>query len=425
MNLKELKQKLAALVEQEALYLQSVADGREIIEDERRMDGVRSEEMVKLRAEITDRESIQERLRGHLETRPKTEPLKPAEERRFGFLGEQLSSVATAFRLGLREIDPRLMQLAPSGASEGVPSDGGFLVQKDFSQRVLARTYEVGQILQRCANVEISGPSNGTKIPYIDESSRVNGSRWGGIEVSFINEGGTATATKIKFGRIEIELEKMMGKAIVTEELLVDARQLESIYMATFPLEMAFVAEDRIINGNGAGNPLGILKSDSLVSVAKEAAQAAATVKPENIVKMRARLWARSRPNSVWLINQDIEPQLHLMQLGAAGPVVYMPAGGLSGSPFDLLYGRPVIPVEYCATLGTQGDIILADLSQYITITKGGMRADSSMHVKFETDEMMFRFIWRFNGQPAWKKPLTPLKGTATQSPFVTLDTRA
>ena len=110
------------------------------------------------------------------------------------------------------------------------------------------------------------------------------------------------------------------------------------------------------------------------------------------------------------------------------GVPVYLPANGLSGSPFDTLYGRPVIPVEHCATLGTQGDIVLADWSQYILIEKGGIDVASSIHVQFIYGEQVLRFTWRNNGAPGygWSDgALTPAKGTNTQSPFITLDTRA
>src|SRR3990167_645148 len=100
---------------------------------------------------------------------------------------------------------------------------------------------------------------------------------------------------------------------------------------------------------------------------------------------MRARLWARSRPNAVWLINQTTEVQLHQMTLavGTGGVPVYMPANGLADDGFDRLYGRPVIPVEQCPTLGTVGDIVLADLGQYLLIDKGGLDAQESIHVRF------------------------------------------
>ena len=142
--------------------------------------------------------------------------------------------------------------------------------------------------------------------------------------------------------------------------------------------------------------------------------------------------------NAVWLINQDVEPQLNLMYLAiknvagtenvggiglANSGVTYTPAG-VNGNQYAMLMGRPVIPVEYCATLGTAGDVILADPSQYVMIDKGGVEAASSVHVRFLYDEMTFRFIYRVDGQPTWYTTLTPYKGSNTLSPFVVCQTR-
>lgn len=104
---------------------------------------------------------------------------------------------------------------------------------------------------------------------------------------------------------------------------------------------------------------------------------------------------------------------------------MYVPAGGLSEKPYGTLFGRPVIPLEQCSAAGDVGDIILADISQYLLIDKGGIKAASSVHVRFLYDENVFRFIYRVDGQPIWNKPLTPFKGSATVSPFVTLAKRS
>ena len=89
------------------------------------------------------------------------------------------------------------------------------------------------------------------------------------------------------------------------------------------------------------------------------------------------------------------------------------------------LFGRPVIVVEQCQTLGTEGDVILFDPSQYLMIDKGDMQIAQSAHVRFLTDEMTYRFILRVDGQLWWKTPLTPYNGTNTMSPVVTCQVRA
>ena len=157
---------------------------------------------------------------------------------------------------------------------------------------------------------------------------------------------------------------------------------------------------------------------------AKKSGQTADTIVSENITGMWSRLWAPSRANSVWLISQDCEPQLSALA-DANGNALYQPPGGLSDTPYTRIFNRPVIMSEHCSTLGDKGDIQLVDLSQYLAITKGGIRGDSSMHVRFLYDERVFRWMYRVDGQSTWSAPLTPLNGSNTLSPFINLAARA
>ena len=351
----------------------------------------------------------------------------------FSNLGEQLVAVRRAYESGI--IDPRLrnkivnaegMVLKQTGLGESVPADGGFLVAQEFIPKLMEKTYEFGVLAAKVTKIPVGPNFNGIKIPAIADTSLAS-SRFGGIIAYWASEAGTKTASTPAFRQISLELKKLIGLCYATDELLQDAIALEGWITKAFPMEFGFQIDDAIVNGTGAGRPLGILKSPALVSVAKEANQAAATIVFENIIKMWSRMFGPSRKNAVWLINQDVEPQLYSLSLavGNGGVPVYMPAGGLSGQPYSTLFGRPVLPIWQCPTLGTVGDIILADLSQYIMIDKGGMQAASSIHVKFVYDETAFRFVYRCDGQPWWNSPLTPYKGAATQSPFVAVATRA
>jgi HK97 family phage major capsid protein len=146
------------------------------------------------------------------------------EKKGFKTLGEQLVAVATAARTDSRNVDPRLIQAAASGASEAVPSDGGFLVQKDFSSEILKRTYSLGEILTRVNRKPVSG--NGLKINGIDETSRVDGSRYGGVQAFWANEADTVTAKKPKFRQIDLNLNKLFAIYYATDELCRMRRRL-------------------------------------------------------------------------------------------------------------------------------------------------------------------------------------------------------
>ena len=351
--------------------------------------------------------------------------VKDAGDQPFASLGEQLMAVKTAETSKGRIMDPRLASKAPTGLSEGIPADGGFLVQTDFATSLLEKTFASSGIISRVFRMPLGPNSNAIKIPAVSDASRADGSRAGGIRAYWMNEAGTKTPSYPSFKQVALELKKLIGYTTCTDELLDDASALEAWIGRAFADEFDFKIADAIINGDGAGKPLGILNAPCLHTVTAETGQGAATIVAQNITKMWMSRFGPRSASYVWLYNQNIEEQLDTMNYGVGatgGALVYMPPGGISGAPYATLKGRPMIPCEQAATLGTAGDLILADLSQYVMIDKGSMQSASSIHVNFTTDQTAFRFVYRCDGQPMWDTYLTPYKGsTSYQSPFVVL----
>ncbi len=348
---------------------------------------------------------------------------------RAGFknFGDFALAVRDACQPGKRP-DERLAMMAksPAGMNETTNADGGFLVPTEFSRKILERVFAQNNLLSLTDSYTVA--SNTIAFPRNAETSRVNGSRWGGVRAYWRSEGDQATASRPTFGRLQLTLHKLFVMIHASDELLSDAQgmALEQYLTRVAGEEINFVVSDAILNGSGSGQPLGILNSGALVTVDKESGQPAATVSAQNLVDMWSRLWAPCRANAVWLINQGVESQLHTLTVGdgSAAVLAYLPPGGLAGKPFATILGRPVVPVEWCSALGAAGDIVLADLRHYVTISKGLIESALSIHLRFDYDESTFRFIFRVDGQPWWTAPLTPYKGTSTQSCFVTLQAR-
>lgn len=349
----------------------------------------------------------------------------------FKSLGEQLQAVANAaiakqnggaIHPGLAEI-----QAAASGLSEGVQSDGGFLVQTDFTSELMVEVHKAAMLAGLTDTTPIGANANGLRQNVIDETSRANGSRWGGVQAYWTGEAAALTASKPKFRQMELNLQKLTGLYYATDEELKDASALEDTCTKAFAEEFSFKIDDAIIRGTGAGMPLGILGHAGTVSVAKEGGQNAATILKQNVEKMYARMGAAWLPGAQWFINQDCWTQLFELSVavGVGGVPLFIPSNSLAGAPNGTLLGKPINPIEQCETLGTVGDIIFGNFGQYKMIEKGGLEAASSIHVLFLTDETTFRFILRTDGQPKRNAAVTPYKGSATQSPFITLATRA
>lgn len=321
-------------------------------------------------------------------------------------------------------VDPRLIVDTPTSfSSEGVGADGGFAVPPDFRQNIMEKVMGEESLLGRTD--QMTSSSNTITMPK-DETTPWQTA--GGIQAYWEGEGAQLSQSKVSLESEVLKLNKLTVLVPVTEELLEDAPAMTTYLNRKTPQKMDFKITDAIINGSGVGTPTGILNSACTVAVAKETGQVADTVVFENIVKMWSRMYGPCRSNAVWLINQDIEPQLFTMLFEGASSSVpaYMPAGGLSGSPFGTLMGKPVIPTQACPTLGDKGDIILADMSEYLTATRvGGIRADVSIHLYFDYDMVAFRFIVRIAGQPWWSSAISPKNGNNEVSSFVAMEERA
>ena len=370
------------------------------------------------------REEIKEAIEALKKIDPKDRPDDKStknEESKFATFGEQLLAVA---KFSIKhELDPKLK--AASGLNEGVGAEGGFLVQPEFTDGLLIDAYKTGILAKECWNVPMSR-SNLT-MNLIDETSRANGSRRGGILTYWAAEAGTVTATKPKFRQAKLSLNKLFGLYYATDEMLEDSVALGATMKKLFAEDIGFKIDDGIINGTGAGQLLGILNGAGLVTQNKETDQAVDTVEAKNIIKMWNRMPAANISKAKWYINQDVMPQLIQMYIpaGLGGVPVFMPPGGLVVSPHGTLMGRPIQPIEQCAALGDVGDIIFADMSQYILGQKtGGIKAAASIHVQFLTGEQTFRFTLRLDGQPLKNSAVTAFKGGTTRSPYVALQAR-
>lgn len=355
-------------------------------------------------------------------TRPAVE-----EDRKGGFrnLGEFAQTVRKALLPGATA-DPRLTvlnaTLTGSVSTEGSGPDGGFAVPPDFRTTIMEKIAAEDSLLRRTDQLVSSSNTIVIPVDEVPPWDTVNG-----IQAYWLGETEQKTKSKVQLDNVSIKLNKLAALVPVSDELLEDAPALAAYIRRKAPGKFDFKITDAIIRGTGVGMPLGLLNSPAKVTIAKESGQAAGTINFTNIIKMWARLYAGNRRNAIWLINQDIEPALMTMSFPGTGTAVpaYLPPGGLSASPYGTLLGRPVIPVESTSTLGTEGDIILTDLSAYMTAQKiSGIRSDVSIHLYFDYDVTTFRFVMRVAGQPWWNKTVSPAQGSNVRGSIITLADR-
>lgn len=316
---------------------------------------------------------------------------------------------------------------AGAGLQENVDSEGGFLVPAEQRSELLVMGEAESQLFSRVQHIPMS--SNTLKLNYIKDTDRSSGALFGGVQMYWVAEEGTTTSSKPALGQVTLSLNKLFGLAYATSELIEDSPisigpWLSQQFAEAFGWQMDY----EIINGGGTGRPEGIINSNALISITAEDAQDAATIEAQNVIKMYARMPSRNRANAIWLANEDTLSQLMTMVLtvGTAGVPVWLPANSLSNQPHDVLMGKEIVYTEHCQTLGTAGDLFFWAPNQYLMGQRStSVRADVSIHLKFETDETAFRFIHRVDGKCPWPSPLTPRHSSDTLSPILAIATRS
>jgi HK97 family phage major capsid protein len=337
----------------------------------------------------------------------------------FASFGEFLSVV------GSGRFDPRLNA---SGMRSDITSEGGALVPEQYRAAMIDAAMEETVILQRVTKFPMD--SGVLHLAGWDGNTHTSRSLFGGFTAAWERELETMSVQDAKTRKITLNAKKLAILAQSSNELLNDAIAWEKLLGKALIDAVAWELDYQLINGTGAGRPLGILNAGSRISVAKESSQTAATIWYDNVVKMFARLHPSCFKNAIWIGNPATIPQLMALDyhesaaaLGSAliSDSRYMAFKEDSGR-FSL-FGIPMYFTEKCPTLGTEGDIILVDPTQIAFGQRAEITVQASSHAGFASDSTYFRCITRCDAMPMWAKEFTPQAGS-TLSWAVTLATR-
>ncbi len=301
--------------------------------------------------------------------------------------------------------------------------DGGFLIPPQFSGEILSKLFSSQSLLTHC---DVRTTKTGSLYIPTDQSTPWAPNSGIVTKWAYENFDMSTVQSKIAYNGITLKTHKLFAFLPVSDELAADANMMAEHVSATAPVKLKFAVEKALISGTGAGQPRGIIGSGGTVVIAKEVSQAAATILHQNIVKMWGALPAAAKANAIWVTHPDTDVQL--MQLGfpttastgSGAPVYQMPT---ADAPYGSLLGRPIYQTEACSVLGAPGDIILLDPTAYVVAMKTLAYA-TSIHLFFNQDMSVLRFVLRIDGQP-WTNSLFPsLVGGGQRGFFVVLAQR-
>ena len=235
--------------------------------------------------------------------------------------------------------------------SEGVDSEGGYLVPDEF-ERTLVQALEEDNVIR--AHAHVFTTSNGIhKIPVVATKGVAN----------WIDEGAPYGESDDVFAQEQIDAHKVGTLIKVSEELLDDsAFDLQQYISKEFTRRIGAKEEEAFLIGDGSKKPTGILHETAGAQVGVTAAGTTA-VTADELIDLFYSLKSPYRRKAIWVLNDSsIRAIRKLKDLNNQ----YLWQPGLREGEPDLLLGKPLYTSAYMPTI-TAGarTILFGDLSYY------------------------------------------------------------
>ena len=309
-------------------------------------------------------------------------------------------------------------RLERSGFAESMGVSGAFNIPSPLEELIFDGSLEDELVRPRATIYPMTAQT--LRIPAWNSSDH-SATLFGGFIASWVPEAGTLPETAGRLRQMQLTAHKLTVFARASAEVLADGINMDQQITKAMIKTLAFTLDTAFLTGNGVARPLGILNSPSAVSVTRAGANAVAWA---DVYGMYSRLHpaCHSSKSTCWIANYEVLPML--MNLQVNNYLVFQPAMflGIAGAVPASIFGYPILFTEKTPALGTKGDLMLCDLSQYAIGLKADMAIARSEHAFFQSDEIGFRVIVRADGMSLWDKAITPASGTTTLSWAVSLE---
>lgn len=405
-NIRELRATRHDRVEKARAIVDKAKDEERDLTDDEEAEFKSLEAEIEKRSKEIDRE---ERLQALEAEKDNYEPA-PENDGEFKSLGEFLYSVR------FNQNDPRLMESRAAGDPQtfGTGASGGYLVPPKYMTEVLTVGLQEAIIRPRATVIpaDAGNPDATLYMPAIDYSADL----FGGVSVAIVSEGGAKPETAMDFKQVTLAPKEIAGHIVVNDKLLQNYAQSEALFGGMLRSAIIAAEDNYFLNGT-AGGPTGIIGHASVAEVPRDTANQISYV---DIASMYAS--AKFGGSLVWIGSPTILPQLMNME-DTGGSLIWQP-NARDNSPGNLL-GLPMLLNGRSPVLGTEGDLVLADLKYYLIKDGFGLAVGASEHVYYLTNQTVIKAFKRVDGAPWLTAPLTLEDGTTEVSPFVVLTDEA
>jgi HK97 family phage major capsid protein len=295
---------------------------------------------------------------------------------------------------------------------------GGFMVPTQLRSTIMSVTPQEALVRPRATVIPAGSPPDAAiTMPALDQSGTNPANMFGGMSFSWIEEGGDKPETDADLKGITLVPHEIAGFVTVTDKLLRNW-QASSVFLENLMRGGVNAAEDyAFLRGTGNGQPLGAINAPATLYVNRAVSNQVSYVdllKMVSVLLMRGGSPVWSAPQSALVqFGQMTDPEGHYIWKANA-------VDGFAGS----LLGYPLRWNNRAPALGSKGDLLLADWSQYLIKDGSGPFVAASEHVKFTQNKTVIKIFWNVDGAPWMNAPIKEENGY-TVSPFVGLDVPA
>lgn len=334
-------------------------------------------------------------------------------------------SVAKAMSQDIR-MPNGVVRKAPLAENSG--QTGGYLVPPQFQSELLTIAAE-DAFIEPLAKVVPMG-SKTMSWPMLDITTAQSAGTspyFGGVYASWQPEAATISETEPAFRMSEWTAWDLVMYSVASNQVLMDnGIGLDALLSQLFAQAITWYKEWAFLRGSGAGSnmPLGIINAPATYVQSRSGGGAFTLA---DVAAMLSRLHVRSWDSACWIMHQSVLPKLIQMTSGADGAdrllwYDWEQAPGTQKRPKVFFFGLPLYFTEKVPQLGTKGDVMLVDWSQYVIGNRLDYQIDVSKDYLFRTNQLAWRIIARCDGRPWLNNVITDSVGYTT-SPFVVLNT--
>jgi HK97 family phage major capsid protein len=321
--------------------------------------------------------------------------------------------------------DPAARKAISNAAmGERIPAEGGFLVPEYLAQQV--RLYVEESIVWPRASI-FPMSSLRLRVPVVDNTSEASSAGvLGGMTFAITKEGAAITASTAGLSNVTLEARKLAGLLQeVPNELVSDGgAAFDSFIGPAVGRAMAWALDDLFLSTSGGANsPEGVINAACAVAVSRGTG---GDVTLADVANMWERLAAPSMQsgNAIWLASPKVVQQLALLSQTVSTTPIPASSFFLGTGPNGGWYlgGIELIITSHLSDLGTAGDLVLADFSQYAIGDRQALQvARSDEGEGFINDTSDFKFTTRIDGRWLLRSAISPSDGSQTTSPVVVL----